>query len=146
MTTQPRPDQLSLETPPAERDIQALHDGLAAFNTSKSTIAEGQRMAIFSRDNTGMIVAGIYGWLWGECLEIVLIWVDEPLRNQGLGQQLLAQMEGAGRDRGARVAMLETFSFQAPEYYAKHGYETFGVIEGYGGQHAKHFMRKELSS
>ena len=90
-------------------------------------------------------MAGIYGWLWGECLEIVLLWTDESIRGQGIGQRLLADLENAGRGRGARLAMLETFSFQAPGFYQDRGYQTFGLIEGYGGQHSKYFMRKDLA-
>jgi len=135
----------TLENPPDAADVQALRDSLAAFNTGRAAIDQGRQMAIFRRDDAGQIVAGIYGWLWGECLEIVLLWIDEPLRGQGLGRQLLAQMEAAGRERGARLAMLETFSFQAPAFYQQQGYQTFGFLEGYGGRHAKHFMRKQLS-
>ena len=137
-------DKWPVATPPAEADVQALRAKLGAFNVNRAAIDKGQQIGIFRRDEAGDIIAGIYGWLWGECLEIVLLWIDEPLRGQGLGQQLLANMEEAGRERGARLAMLETFSFQAPDFYEQHGYETFGLIEGYGGRHAKHFMHKDL--
>lgn len=40
--------------------------------------------------------------------------------------------------------MLETFSFQAPEFYRKLGYQAFGVIDGYADGHQKIFMQKEL--
>lgn len=53
-------------------------------------------------------------------------------------------LEAAGRNRGARLAMLETFRFQAPAFYQQQGCETLGIMEGYGGQHAKRFMRKDL--
>lgn len=140
-----QPDRaLTLDMPPADADLQAVRSSLAEFNVSHSTMDQGQRTAIFRRDWAGQIVASIYGWLWGATPEIVLLWIDEPLRGQGLGQQLLAQMEAAGRSLGARLAMLETFSFQAPAFYQRCGYETFGVIEGYDRQHAKHFMRKDL--
>jgi GNAT superfamily N-acetyltransferase len=133
-----------VEMPPADADVRALREKLGEFNVHHGAIDRGQRVAIFHHDETGQMVAGIYGWLWGQCLEIVLLWIDEPLRGQGLGSRLLAQMEDAGRQHGARLAMLETFSFQAPGFYQDQGYETFSIIEGYGGRHAKHFMRKAL--
>jgi GNAT superfamily N-acetyltransferase len=138
-------DALVLETSPAAADLEALRAGLGAFNIDRAAIDQGQQMAIFRRDETGKIVAGIHGWLWGECLEIWILWVDEPLRGQGLGRRLLAQMEAAGLERGAHVAYLNTFSFQAPAFYQRYGYKTFGVVQGYGGGHAKHFLRKNLS-
>lgn len=144
MSDQRVTEELELETPPAEADVRTLRERLRGFNTSRSTIEQGQPMAIFKRDDEEQMLAGVYGWLWGECLEIVFLWVAEPLRGQGLGRRLLRQMESAGQKRGARLAMLETFSFQAPGFYQDQGYETFSIIEGYGGRHAKHFMRKAL--
>ncbi|MGD8587180.1 MAG: GNAT family N-acetyltransferase [Chloroflexota bacterium] len=138
-------ESFRVEAPPHPADLQALRDNLAAFNVNQAAFDHGQQMAIFHRDETGQIIAGIYGWLWGQCLEIVLLWTDEPLRGQGLGSRLLAQLEATGQQHGARLAMLEIFSFQAPAFYQKRGYETFGVIEGYGDGHAKHFMHKQLS-
>jgi GNAT superfamily N-acetyltransferase len=138
-------DDLALETPPAAADLEALRAGLHAFNIDEAAMDQGQRMAIFRRDEEGQIMAGIYGWLWGECLEIFQLWIAEPLRGQGLGSQLLAQIEAAGRERGARLAVLDTFSFQAPAFYQRDGYEAFGVVQGYGVGHAEHFMRKELA-
>lgn len=136
---------LTVDSPPADADLQILREGLSTFNVEQAAMDQGQRLAIFQRDQDGQVVGGIYAWLWGHCLEIFLLWIEEPLRGQGLGRQLLVQMEAAGRQRGARVAMLDTFSFQAPGFYSHHGYQTFGVIEGYGGGHAKHFMRKALA-
>lgn len=137
-------DALTLETAPAASDLEALRAGLGAFNIDRAAIDQGQQLAIFRRDQAGRVVAGIHGWLWGECLEIWILWVDERLRGQGLGRRLLAQLEAAGRERGARLAFLDTFSFQAPAFYQRYGYETFGVLQGYGDGHAKHFLRKKL--
>jgi ribosomal protein S18 acetylase RimI-like enzyme len=47
-------------------------------------------------------------------------------------------------ERGCRQITLETFSFQAPEFYEKLGYRVFGVIEGYGNRFRKFYMQKSL--
>ena len=90
------------------------------------------------------MVAGISSWLWGECLEIDYVWVQETLRGQGRGNRLLITMEEAATERGGRQIILETFSFQAPEFYPKLGYNIFGVIEGFGSRYKKFFMQKRL--
>jgi DNA-binding MarR family transcriptional regulator/GNAT superfamily N-acetyltransferase len=43
----------------------------------------------------------------GPC-EVKRMWVDDSARGLGLGRRLLAELEGAARDGGARVAHIET--------------------------------------
>jgi GNAT superfamily N-acetyltransferase len=49
--------------------------------------------------------------------------VDEAERGQGFGSLLLAHVEQAARQNGCTTASVDTFSFQAPNYYPAHGYE-----------------------
>jgi ribosomal protein S18 acetylase RimI-like enzyme len=102
-------------------------------------------LAILLRDGDGQLTAGIYGWLWGAYLEIECLWVEKAMRGQGAGRRLVQKLEAATVSRGAHTAVLDTFSFQAPGFYEKLGYEVFGIVEGYGDDHDKRFMRKRLS-
>jgi len=54
----------------------------------------------------------------------------------------MAEVEA--RKRGARYAYLDTFDFQAPEFYKKYGYEVFGVLEDFPSGHTRYFMKKQL--
>jgi GNAT superfamily N-acetyltransferase len=134
-----------VEAPPDPADTAALRKRLQQSNMARATVEQGQPLGIYLRAEDGELMAGVYGWLWGECLEIYYLWVDEGLRGQGIGRRLIQRIEQEGKERGARLTVLDTFSFQAPGFYERLGYETFGLIEGYGGQHAKHFMRKRLT-
>lgn len=134
-----------VDAPPDPADTQALGKKLQQSNMDRAAVEQGQPLGIFLRASDGEMMAGVYSWLWGGCLEIYKLWVDEGLRGQGIGRRLLRRIEQEGRERGARLAVLDTFSFQAPVFYKRLGYETFGLIEGYGGQYAKHFMRKQLT-
>jgi GNAT superfamily N-acetyltransferase len=134
-----------VEAPPDSADTRKLRRKLQRFNQKRAAVEQGQPLGIFLRGDDGDIEAGVYGWLWGGCLEIDYLWVAELLRGQGVGRRLLLRIEQEGRERGARLAILDTFSFQAPGFYERLGYETFGLIEGYGDRHAKHFMRKQLA-
>ena len=77
-------------------------------------------------------------------LRVEVLWVDEAARGKGIGSRLLAEAERLAREMGARNAALETFEWQAPRFYQKHGYEEVARLEGY----AKHFylalMKKSL--
>lgn len=46
-----------------------------------------------------------------------LLWVDESVRHDGYGSQLLHEIEGIAKEKGCRLILLDSFSFQAPEFY-----------------------------
>jgi len=62
-------------------------------------------------------------------MHITLLWVDERFRRKGVGSSLLKAAEIEAGKRGARGVLVDTFSFQAPTFYAKHGYSAYGQIE-----------------
>ena len=73
-----------------------------------------------------------------------LLWVREDQRGQGYGRRLVEQAEAEARRRGARHAYLDTFSFQAPGFYEKLGYEQFGQLPEFPDQHRSYFYAKDL--
>ena len=129
---------------PNERDVQELKQHLRDYNVTHAKSNDGYGIAIFVRDDQRQMVAGISGSLWGECLEIDYLWVQGAVRGQGVGKQLLIALEEAAVVRGCRQITLETFSFQAPEFYQKLGYIQFGVIDGFGNRFRKFYLQKRL--
>ena len=77
-------------------------------------------------------------------LEIDFLWIDDTLRGQGVGKRLVLMLDEAARARNGRTVILDTFSFQAPEFYQSLGYAIMAVVEGFGQQHRKYFLRKSL--
>ena len=59
-----------------------------------------------------------------------------------MGGQLLAAAEEEGKRRGCRGAFVDTFNFQAPGFYFKKGYRTWGHIEGLPPGHRRIFLQK----
>ncbi len=80
-------------------------------------------------------------WDW---LYIDLLWVKDELRGRGYGRRLLTLAENEARQRGAKNAYLDTFSFQAPEFYEQLGYEVFGELQDYPAGHQRYFFTKKL--
>jgi len=72
------------------------------------------------------------------------MWLKEELRGRGYGHQLLLLAEEEGRKRGAKQVYLDTFSFQAPDFYKKHGYEVFGELHDFPPGHQRYFLTKQL--
>lgn len=71
-------------------------------------------------------------------------WVEESRRHCGLGTKLLQAAEQEARRRGCRQIMLMTFSFQAPGFYARNGFEVVASIEEHPRGHTNLLMRKRL--
>lgn len=55
--------------------------------------------------------------------------MEENLRGQGYGVELLRTAEALAKNKNCRLIKLDTFSFQAPDFYKKMGYEIYGVVE-----------------
>ena len=62
----------------------------------------------------------------GEGLAADIFFLPESLRGHGLGGRILGMAEEEARARGCITSMLYTISFQAPEFYEKHGYRVSG--------------------
>ena len=91
------------------------------------------------------IVAGLAGETYCGWLSIRYLWVSEGLRSRGVGRELMAQAEARARDRGCHSAWLDTFSFQAPGFYEKLGYEEFARLD-FPPDHQRHFFKKRLTA
>ena len=131
------------ETPRAE-DVQLLEERIHAYNIARTGIPFGGPVAFFVRDTAGGIAAGVYGFVWGGCLQIETLWVHEELRGRGFGTALLRAAEAEGKARGCRQVLLSTHDFQAPGFYQRHGYETVGVAEDYPVGGRQYHLRKRL--
>lgn len=96
-------------------------------------------------DGEGNLIAGclaaIYGWN-AMCIDI--LWVDEQHRKSGLGKALLGEMEAIAAENNCTLIHLDTFDFQAKEFYLKCGYEVFGVLEDCPEGHCRYYLKKRL--
>ena len=80
-------------------------------------------ITIVAKDNGDRIVGGVFGDAFLGCLEVHVLWIDEQYRGQGLGSKLLQQAEDHAKKLGCTLVKLDTFDFQAPLFYQKHGFE-----------------------
>jgi GNAT superfamily N-acetyltransferase len=135
---------LEIEEEPAAADVAFLEDKINEFNFAATGIHDGRLLASFVRGEAGEIQAGIFGWTWGDCCEIRFLWVADSERGRGHGAKLLLAAENEAAARGCTQIVLSTHSFQAPDFYARFGYEVVGSVDGYPRGYQHLLLRKGL--
>ena len=125
---------------------QVVVDHLDAYNIGITGLSEYTPINLFLRDAGDEVVGGLLAGVWGGVLFIRILWVAASLRGQGHGRGLLLAAERRAMERGARYAYLDSFSFQAPGFYEKQGYEVFARAEDWPIGHTHYFLRKRLAA
>jgi GNAT superfamily N-acetyltransferase len=123
------PDRLTVGDKDAELDAR-LDAELTAYNLATSGVHEQAEFTVKITGDAGDLVAGLSGWTWGTCAGISLVWVREDRRAQGAGARLLEAADRVARERGCTQIVVSSFTFQAPGFYARHGFVETGRIEG----------------
>jgi GNAT superfamily N-acetyltransferase len=124
---------------------EAIFRPLLDYNASKVGSPAFAPFAIFLRDSdTDEVIGGlwahfVYGWL-----HVELLFVPEEMRGSGIGSLLMHRAEAVASERGCIGVWLDSFSFQAPGFYEKLGYEKFGTLDDFPRGEANHFLRKRL--
>jgi ribosomal protein S18 acetylase RimI-like enzyme len=127
---------------PADGVLQTISLGLDQHNFSVAPLSDVKPLAVTAADEAGSIVAGAVGRTWGRCCELQELWVDEAYRRQGVATSLLQRFESHAESRGCHTYYLTTLSFQAPDFYRKHGYSAIAEIDGYPDGIVKYLMYK----
>ncbi|WHY75304.1 GNAT family N-acetyltransferase [Neobacillus sp. WH10] len=96
------------------------------------------------RNEDGKIVGGITGTIFWYHLHIDYLWVDNSLRGTGYGKELLNHIEKTARENNCRLILLDSFSFQAPDFYQKFGYKVLGIVEDHPKGFKQYYLEKKL--
>src|SRR5215469_8487003 len=91
---------------------ERLDNEISTFNAAATGFAEARLLCIAVREDGGDLLEGLFGWTWGGCGYIDLLWVRSDLRGYGLGTRLLAIAEQEIVRRGCDQVALSTHSFQ----------------------------------
>jgi GNAT superfamily N-acetyltransferase len=127
----------------SESEIAALRDALFEYNYATTGYRDGRSLSCFLRD-ADELVGGIDGFTWGGYARIDYLWVAARLRGRGLGSRLLGAAEEEARRRGCATVVLDTHSFQAPEFYRARGYAEIGTTIDTPRGHTQTLFQKQL--
>ena len=129
-------DEVRFAVGDADADLaERLDKEISEFNAAVTGHHDGRMLSVAVHGDDGDLRAGLYGWTWGGCGYIDLLWVRDDQRGSGLGAGLLAAAEAEIRRRGCDRVALNTHSFQAPGFYARFGYTECGRTPEIGRAH-----------
>jgi len=136
---------VEIEAHPTFHDGAFLEDQLYAYSVEQTGYDDGKYLTLWVKSQTGERLAGLHGWTWGSSCYIQDLWVHKDLRGQGYGTQLLHAAEQEARTRGCDHMVLSSFSFQAPGFYQKLGYDVFAVLADHPRHHRHYYLHKRFA-
>ncbi|SFA97207.1 GNAT family N-acetyltransferase [Clostridium frigidicarnis] len=129
-------------------ECNLVDNGIVEYNLSKVPFTQEKPFISINRvikDKHGNVLAGINSVLYcWNCLYVDILWVKEEFRKEGYGSILLNEVEKIAKEKGCKLIHLDTFDFQAKDFYIKHGYEVFGILDECPENHKRYFLKKNI--
>ena len=124
---------------------QTVKQGLYAHNRKAVGYRDLTPFSLFALNDKNEVIGGLLGEsIWGWLL-IDILWVDESVRGQGYGEELMTRAEEIARENGWTHIILETFSFQALPFYQKLGFVVYGQLDDFPPGQTRYSLKKKLA-
>lgn len=138
--------KIAIRTGNCQKLEAVLSQRVAEYNAAATGYHDAESFGASQRGESGEIEAGVSGYTWGGVCYVSYLWVSEGQRLRGIGRELLNAVEHHARDKRCRMILLSSHTFQAPEFYARLGYEAVARINDYPNRHADIFLAKRLAT
>lgn len=103
-----------------------------------------QEIHLFLKDESNNVRGGILGEVCWNWLEIHTLMIDKDIRKLGYGTKLLLEVEKIALEKNCDFIKVDTLSFQALDFYKKHGYQEFGILDNVGRDYQHYYLKKDL--
>jgi len=124
-------------------DKARVEAGFARYAVAHDVPARVRKTWLY-RDDAGACIACLEMHVAGQQGYIKTLWVDDAHRGQGLAQNLMREVEGFAKSAALHDLFVDTFAFQAPEFYLKCGFHRIAEVPDYIAGHARIFLRKQI--
>jgi N-acetylglutamate synthase-like GNAT family acetyltransferase len=132
----------AIENNPDASADKMIRDGINNFN-SQIIHEKPTHFSIFAKDDT-QIIAGALIFEHSDALYIDVLWCNEKYRKQGVGTKIVTMIGDVAKNKGLPKIFVDTYAFQAQDFYKKHGFYCIGIVPEYKLGHDRIFMRKDL--
>lgn len=127
-----------------KEDEDVILKEIIKFNLEHIEDKNPKDLGIFLYDENNNKIAGLIGETHANWLSIKFLWVKEEFRGNNIGRDILKKAEETAKERGCKYSFLDTFNFQAPDFYKKQGYKEVFILENYPLSGKRHYFTKEL--
>ena len=128
---------------PNKNEIEFVNNALEKFNNMHVGPDNHLLLNIVEYDENQNVIAGILGGTYWGWFHIDILWVDENFRSKKIGSRLLIAAENEAKKRGCHSVHVDTMSWQAPEFYKKHGYQLISELDNIPNGYKKfHFIKR----
>lgn len=116
----------------SDKDYEFIDNMIVEYNKKVAPFTQSKDFIGINRvikNENDEIIAGCnsYMYCW-DTLYIDVLWINENYRKKGYGSLLLQEIEKVSIENGCKLMHLTTFDFQAKDFYLKHGYEIYGIL------------------
>lgn len=138
--------KLEFKLNPEQNDLDFIRDGIRAYNRMHLPDGDVNAIGCFARNDEGKVIGGLTGEMFNNTVFVEYLWVDTEARISGLGSKLISLLEEQVKSHGVTHLYLDTYSFQALDFYLKLGFEKVGQYSGYPAAGIdKHFLQKQIA-
>ena len=128
-----------------EEQAEDIETRLSMFDQNYITYKMDGCIRIGIEEN-GKLIAGLDACITAfKILYVSTVFVDEEYRREGIGAQLIREMEKRAVAMGVNTIRLDTFDWQGKEFYEALGYEVVGHYDNDADGYAEYFFMKRLN-
>lgn len=135
---------MAVEPHPDAAVKAAIEAPLDAYNAAAVGPGDRRHVAVTVRGARGEVVGGLWGRTSRGFLLVESLALG-PARGRGLGRAVMGLAEAEARRLGLRGMWLDTFTFQAPDFYPKLGFVECGRIADHLPGHDRIFYVKRFA-
>ena len=136
--------EMRTEIDPAASDVLAIERGLFGFEEARLGDPAHTHFAVLLRDERGAVQGGVDCHVMWRRLFVKTLWLPEPLRGQGRGSRLMAEVETKAQELGCQSVWLTALGDRASWFYLRLGYTVFGAFDNYVSGQTLYSLRKDL--
>ncbi len=127
------------------KQVEILEEALSAYD-SRHMITQREGKVSIGLIENGRLLAGADAERTAfHILYVSTVFVADDCRRQGIGRQLMAELERRALQLGANMIRLDTFDWQGEAFYRALGYEQVGHYENVQDGFSEYFFVKRLN-